>query len=150
LRQIKRTFHSRRCTFETFSSSCDKPYKKGFTDISARDITTPTLPGRHYRARHFRARRYRARHYRAFTLPRIDIIAHDTTADDICAQFFLSLFYLINKLTAINHLKKEFLGNDVSRRTMKNLAALAFIPPQNVIEEFVRIKENASEVLDGK
>ena len=33
---------------------------------------------------------------------------------------------------------------------MKNLAALAFIPPQNVIEEFVRIKENASEVLDGK
>ena len=33
---------------------------------------------------------------------------------------------------------------------MKNLAALAFIPSQNVIEEFVRIKENASEVLDGK
>ncbi|CAF2942003.1 unnamed protein product [Rotaria sp. Silwood2] len=48
------------------------------------------------------------------------------------------------------HLKKEFLENDVSRRTMKNLAALSFIPPQNVIEEFVRIKENASDVLDGK
>ncbi|CAF4209994.1 unnamed protein product, partial [Rotaria sordida] len=48
------------------------------------------------------------------------------------------------------HLKKEFLENDVSRRTMKNLAALAFIPPQNVIEEFVRIKENALDVLDGK
>jgi hypothetical protein len=48
------------------------------------------------------------------------------------------------------HLKKEFLENDVNRRTMKNLAALAFIPPQNVIEEFVRMKENSSEVLDGK
>ncbi|CAF4536466.1 unnamed protein product, partial [Rotaria sp. Silwood2] len=48
------------------------------------------------------------------------------------------------------HLKKEFLENDVSRRTMKNLAALAFISPQNVIEEFVRIKENSSEILDGK
>ena len=47
-------------------------------------------------------------------------------------------------------MKKEFLENDVSRRTIKNLAALAFIPPQNVSEEFVRIKENASEVLDGK
>ena len=59
---------------------------------------------------------------------------------------------LINVLTSLweLHLKKEFLENDVSRRTMKNLAALAFIPPQNVIEEFVRIKENASEVLDGK
>ena len=59
---------------------------------------------------------------------------------------------LINVLTSLKelHLKKEFLENDVSRRTMKNLAALAFIPPQNVIEEFVRIKENASEVLDGK
>ena len=33
---------------------------------------------------------------------------------------------------------------------MKNLAALAFVPPQNVIEEFIRIKESASEVLDGK
>ncbi|CAF4679970.1 unnamed protein product, partial [Rotaria sp. Silwood2] len=42
----------------------------------------------------------------------------------------------------------EFLENDISRRSMKNLAALAFIPPQNVIEEFVRIKENASDVLD--
>ncbi|CAF1466004.1 unnamed protein product, partial [Rotaria sordida] len=48
------------------------------------------------------------------------------------------------------HLKKEFLENDVSRRTMKKLAALAFIPPQNVIEEFVRIKENVLDVLDGK
>ena len=38
----------------------------------------------------------------------------------------------------------------VSRQTMKNLAALAFIPPQNIIEEFIRIKENTSEVLDGK
>ncbi|CAF1607524.1 unnamed protein product, partial [Adineta ricciae] len=46
------------------------------------------------------------------------------------------------------HLKKEFLENDASRRTMKNLAALAFIPSQNVIEEFVRIKDNSSEVLD--
>ena len=32
---------------------------------------------------------------------------------------------------------------------MKNLAALAFIPPQNVIEEFVQMTENASAVLDG-
>ncbi|CAF2150458.1 unnamed protein product [Rotaria magnacalcarata] len=48
------------------------------------------------------------------------------------------------------HLKDEFLQNDISRRTMKNLAALAFVPPQHVIEEFVRMKESASDVLDGK
>ncbi|CAF1420378.1 unnamed protein product [Adineta steineri] len=48
------------------------------------------------------------------------------------------------------HLKKEFIENDINRRAMKNLAALAFIPPQHVIQEFVRIKENASDVLDGK
>ena len=47
-------------------------------------------------------------------------------------------------------MKDEFLQNDISRRTMKNLAALAFVPPQSVIEEFVRIKESASDVLDGK
>ena len=55
-------------------------------------------------------------------------------------------------------MKDEFLQNDISRRPMKNLAnsfkmislALAFVPPQNVIEEFVRIKESASDVLDGK
>ena len=47
-------------------------------------------------------------------------------------------------------MKDEFLQNDISRRTMKNLAALAFVPPQNVIEEFVRIKESASDVLGGK
>ena len=46
--------------------------------------------------------------------------------------------------------KRQFLQNDISRRTMKNLAALAFFPPQNVIEEFIRIKESASEVRDGK
>ncbi len=33
---------------------------------------------------------------------------------------------------------------------MKNLAALAFVPAQHVIEEFTQIKENASEALDGK
>jgi hypothetical protein len=33
---------------------------------------------------------------------------------------------------------------------MKNLAALAFIPPDRVVQEFTHIKENASEVLDGK
>jgi hypothetical protein len=47
-------------------------------------------------------------------------------------------------------LKKEFLENEVSRRAMKNLAALAFVPERNVIEEFIQIKENAPEVLDGK
>ena len=47
-------------------------------------------------------------------------------------------------------MKKEFLENGASRRTMKNLAALAFVPQQHVIEEFTEIKENASEVLDGK
>ena len=47
-------------------------------------------------------------------------------------------------------MKDEFLQNDISRRTMKNLAELAFVPPQNVIEEFVRIKESASDVFDGK
>ena len=46
--------------------------------------------------------------------------------------------------------KRKFLQNDISRRTMKNLAALAFVPPQNVIEEFIRIKQSPSEVLDGK
>ena len=48
------------------------------------------------------------------------------------------------------NLKKEFCENDISRCTMKNLAALAFVPPQNVIEEFIQMKENASAVLDGK
>ena len=33
---------------------------------------------------------------------------------------------------------------------MKNLAALAFVPPDKVVQEFAHIKENASEVLDGK
>ncbi|CAF3546071.1 unnamed protein product [Rotaria sp. Silwood1] len=47
------------------------------------------------------------------------------------------------------HLKKEFLENQNNRRTMKNLAALAFVPPNNVVEEFGRIKENASDILDG-
>ncbi|CAF3026468.1 unnamed protein product [Rotaria sp. Silwood2] len=47
-------------------------------------------------------------------------------------------------------LKKQFLENDDSRHTMKNLAALAFIPERNVIEEFNQIKENTPEVLDGK
>jgi hypothetical protein len=47
-------------------------------------------------------------------------------------------------------LKKEFLENDISRRTIKNLAAFAFIPSQNAIEELVRMKQNATDVLDGK
>ncbi|CAF1484248.1 unnamed protein product [Adineta steineri] len=46
------------------------------------------------------------------------------------------------------HLKNEFLENENNRRTMKNLTALAFVPPNNVIEEFARIKENASDILD--
>ncbi len=46
-------------------------------------------------------------------------------------------------------MKKEFLENDISRLTIKNLAALAFIPSQNVIEELVWMKENATDVLDG-
>lgn len=33
---------------------------------------------------------------------------------------------------------------------MKNLAALAFIPSDKVIQEFAHIKEDASEVLDGR
>ncbi len=33
---------------------------------------------------------------------------------------------------------------------MKNLAAVAFVPPDKVVEEFTHIKENASEVLGGK
>ena len=33
---------------------------------------------------------------------------------------------------------------------MKNLAALAFIAEPDVVQEFSQIKENASEVLDGK
>jgi hypothetical protein len=33
---------------------------------------------------------------------------------------------------------------------MKNLAALAFLPTQNAIEEFVRMKENATDLLDDK
>ncbi|CAF3218586.1 unnamed protein product [Rotaria sp. Silwood2] len=46
--------------------------------------------------------------------------------------------------------KQEFFENSISRRTMKNLVALAFITTQNVIEEFVRMKENALHVLDYK
>jgi hypothetical protein len=45
-------------------------------------------------------------------------------------------------------LKKEFLGNKVSRRTMENRAALAFIPKQNLIEEFSFIQEEAPQILD--
>jgi hypothetical protein len=48
------------------------------------------------------------------------------------------------------HLKKEFIESQNSRRTMKNLAAVAFVPPDKVVEEFTHIKENASEVLGGK
>jgi hypothetical protein len=33
---------------------------------------------------------------------------------------------------------------------MKNFASLAFVSEGNVIEEFVKIKENASDVLDSK
>ena len=33
---------------------------------------------------------------------------------------------------------------------MKNLAALACIAEQDVVHEFSQIKENVSEVLDGK
>ena len=36
-------------------------------DVSARDITAPTLPRGHYRARRYRAGHYRAGHYRALT-----------------------------------------------------------------------------------
>ncbi|CAF5128369.1 unnamed protein product, partial [Rotaria sp. Silwood1] len=45
-------------------------------------------------------------------------------------------------------LKKEFLENNISRRTMKNLAALAFVPEQDVIRTFTEIKESANEILD--
>ncbi|CAF0809055.1 unnamed protein product [Didymodactylos carnosus] len=37
-------------------------------------------------------------------------------------------------------LRKEFLENADSRHTMKNLVALAFVPQQNVIQEFTQIK----------
>lgn len=47
-------------------------------------------------------------------------------------------------------MQKEFLENDISHRTMKNFASLAFVSEGNVIEEFVKIKENASDVLDSK
>ena len=47
-------------------------------------------------------------------------------------------------------MKQEIFENDISRRTIKTLAALAFIAMQNVIENFVRMKENASDVLDDK
>ncbi|CAF3416488.1 unnamed protein product [Rotaria sp. Silwood1] len=47
-------------------------------------------------------------------------------------------------------LKKEFLENNISRRTMKNLAALAFVPEQDVIRTVTKIKESANEILDGK
>ena len=33
---------------------------------------------------------------------------------------------------------------------MKNLAALTFVPEPDVIQKFSQIKEDASEVLDGK
>ena len=41
--------------------------------------------------------------------------------------------------------KRKFLQNDVLVVVaMKNLATLAFVPRQNVIEEFIRIKKNIS------
>ena len=46
---------------------------------------------------------------------------------------YLTSEFLLQEL----NLKKEFCENDISRCTMKNLAALAFVPPQNVIKEFV-------------
>ncbi|CAF3293474.1 unnamed protein product, partial [Rotaria sp. Silwood2] len=66
---------------------------------------------------------------------------------DIFGCFFHFKQFIWRKICEL-HLKKEFLENDISRRAMKNLAALAFIPPQNVIEEFVELKESSSDVLD--
>ena len=69
---------------------------------------------------------------------------------------YLCKFYLFraicNSFSVLQELglKKQFLENDDSRHTMKNLAALAFIPERNVIEEFNQIKENTPEVLDGR
>ncbi|CAF4361066.1 unnamed protein product [Rotaria sp. Silwood2] len=68
---------------------------------------------------------------------------------DIFGCFFHFKQFIWRKICEL-HLKKEFLENDISRRAMKNLAALAFIPPQNVIEEFVELKESSSDVLDGR
>ncbi|CAF4155912.1 unnamed protein product, partial [Rotaria sordida] len=45
-------------------------------------------------------------------------------------------------------LKKEFLENDVYRRTMKNLAALAFVPEKDVVRIFTDTKESSDEKLD--
>ena len=68
--------------FLTFKNNTFESLIKWFTDISARDITAPTLLRRHYRARLLRA----------LTLERINIIAHDTSADDICTEFFCLFF----------------------------------------------------------
>jgi hypothetical protein len=58
----------------------------------------------------------------------------------ICSNFFLQELGL----------KKEFLENDVYRRTMKNLAALAFVPEKDVVRIFTDTKESSDEQLDGK
>ena len=57
---------------------------------------------------------------------------------------------MMNFLRQELKLKDEFLQNKTSRRTMKNLAALAFLPERHVIDEFNKIKENAEYNLDGK
>ena len=59
---------------------------------------------------------------------------------------YLTSKFLLEKL----NLKKEFCENDIHCCTMKNWSALAFVPVQNLTEEFVQMKENASAVLDGK
>ena len=61
-------------------------------------------------------------------------------------MIYLTSEFLLQEL----NLKKEFCKNDISRCTLKNLAVLAFVPLQNVIEESVQMKENVSAVLDSK
>ncbi|CAF0991535.1 unnamed protein product [Adineta ricciae] len=55
----------------------------------------------------------------------------------------------VNQNTFQSVLKKQLRTHLVlSILSVKHLAALAFVPPQNVVDEFVRLIENSSEVLD--
>ncbi|CAM2725598.1 unnamed protein product [Rotaria socialis] len=74
--------------------------------------------------------------------PRHITIAFEKAAENL----YVVIFHQCDGL----HVKQEFFENDISRRTMKNSAALAFIATPNVIEDFVPMKENASDILDDK
>ncbi|CAF4923920.1 unnamed protein product [Rotaria sp. Silwood1] len=79
-------------------------------------------------------------------VPRYITIDFEKGAENAFAIVYPQMFFL--RFLRELGLKKEFLENNISRRTMKNLVALAFVPEQDVIRKFTEIKESANEILD--